>query len=649
MPESFVHWLVHHATERPSAAALREKEYGIWQTTSWSSLLEQVKALAGCLHQLGLRRGEHLVVIGANRPRLYAAMLAAQALGAIPVPLYQDAVAAEYVYPLHNAEVRFAVVEDQEQVDKLLEIRAQCPQLRHILFDEPRGLRHYDAPGLAGLSEIMAAGAVFCREHPDFFAEQLERIQPDDVAAMFFTSGTTGNPKGVVHTHQSLLNRAEVGARFDCLSEREEVMAYLPLAWIGQNIFSYAQWLICGYVVNCPESGSTVSIDLKEIGPTYYFAPPRVFEGLLTSVMIRMEDASSFKRWLFQHFMGVAKRVGPDRMDGKPIALLDRLRYALGNALIYAPLRNTLGFSRVRVAYTAGEAIGPDLFSFYRAIGINLKQLYGSTETAVFVCLQPDHGVRADTVGQPCEGVQIQVAANGEILVKSPGLLKEYYKNPQATAEVLTADGWFHTSDAGYIDGASGQLKIIDRVKDVGRLRGGAHDGAMFAPKYVENKLKFFSHIKEAVALGDGREKVCALINIDFDAVGNWAERRNLPYAGYTDLAQKPQVYELIRQCVEQVNADLSRDERLAGCQIERFLVLHKELDADDGELTRTNKVRRGYIGEKYAVLVEALYAGKHEQYIETQVKFEDGRTGQVSATLQIMDAKTYPPLSQAA
>jgi len=576
-------------------------------------------------------------------------MLAAQSLGAVPVPLYQDAVATEYAYPINNAEVRFAVVEDQEQVDKLLEIREQCPQLRHILFDDPRGLRHYDAPGLAGLSEVMAAGAVFCTEHPDFYADQLEQLQPEDVAAMFFTSGTTGNPKGVVHTHRSLLDRAEVGARFDCLTEREEVMAYLPLAWIGQNIFSYAQWLTCGYVVNCPESGSTINIDLKEIGPTYYFAPPRVFEGLLTSVTIRMEDAGPFKRWLYKHCMDVAHRVGPDLMDGKSVGLLDRLRYALGNALIYAPLRNTLGFSRVRVAYTAGEAIGPDLFSFYRAIGINLKQLYGSTETAVFVCLQPDHGVRADTVGLPCEGVQIQVAANGEILVKSPGLLKEYYKNPQATAEVLNADGWFHTSDAGFIDGATGQLKIIDRVKDVGQLRGGPNDGAMFAPKYVENKLKFFSHIKEAVALGDGREKVCALINIDFDAVGNWAERRNLPYAGYTDLAQKPQVYELVRQCVEQVNADLSRDERLAGCQIERFLVLHKELDADDGELTRTNKVRRGFIGDKYAVLVDALYAGKTEQYIETQVKFEDGRTGQVSATLQIMDAKTFPPVRQAA
>jgi long-chain acyl-CoA synthetase len=465
---------------------------------------------------------------------------------------------------------------------------------------------------------------------------------------MFFTSGTTGNPKGVVHTHNSLLDRARAGADFDHLTEREEVLAYLPPAWIGQNIFSYSQWLACGYVVNCPESAATVNIDLKEVGPTYYFAPPRVFEGLLTSVMIRMEDAGAIKRAMFRTFMAVAQRAGPALMDGRSVGLADRLMYQLGNWLVYGPLRNNLGMNRVRVAYTAGEAIGPDLFTFYRAIGVNLKQLYGSTETAVFVCLQPDHEARADTVGVPIAGVEIKLADNGEILVRSPGLLKGYYKNDAATAEVLTADGWYHTSDAGFID-AQGHLKIIDRVKDVGRIRGGANDGAMFAPKYVENKLKFFPHIKEVVAYGDGRDKVCVMVNIDVDAVGNWAERRNLPYAGYTDLAQKPEVYQLIRECVEKVNADLSRDTLLAGSQVSRFLVLHKELDADDGELTRTNKVRRGFIAERYQPLVDALYGGKTEQYIETTVKFEDGRSGSVSATLKISDAKTFAPVKEAA
>ena len=627
---------------------MREKKYGIWQTTTWAAMAQLVEALACGLHQAGLQRGEHMVVIGANRPRLYATMLAAQSLGAIPIPLYQDAVATECVFPINNAEVRFCVVEDQEQVDKMLEIRDRCPQLSHIYYDDPRGLRNYDQPGLCAMESLIATGRAEAQAHPGLFRDQVELGQPDDVAAMFFTSGTTGNAKGVVHTHSTLINRAFVGAAFDKLTPSEEVLAYLPPAWIGQNIFSYAQWLAAGYVVNCPESAATVAIDLKEVGPTYYFAPPRVFESLLTNVLIRMEDAGAVKRKMFHTCMALARRVGPDRIDGKPVSFIDAIKYRLGDWLVYGPLRNNLGMSRVRVAYTAGEAIGPDLFSFYRSVGINLKQLYGSTETAVFVCLQPDNQARADTVGMPCEGVEIKLSESGEILVKSPGLLKGYYKNEAATAEVLTADGWYHTSDAGFID-SNGHLKIIDRVKDVGRIKGGAHDGSMFAPKYVENKLKFFSYIKEAVAYGDQRERVCVMINIDFDAVGNWAERRNLPYAGYTDLAQKPEVYDLIRDCVEKVNADLSRDELLAGSQISRFLVLHKELDADDGELTRTNKVRRGFIAEKYNTLVDALYSDSTQQYIETQVKFEDGRTGSVSATLKIGDAKVFSPVRAAA
>jgi long-chain acyl-CoA synthetase len=645
---TFPQLLLKHAQERPAAPAMREKEYGIWQTTTWQQLATMAEHMACGLHQAGLQRGEHMVVVGSNRPRLYATMLAAQSLGAIPVPLYQDAAGAECVFPINNADVRFCVVEDQEQVDKLVEIREKCPQISHIYYDNPRGLRNYDEPGLGAIDALLQSGAAFAKANPGFYKAEVAKVKPNDVGAMFFTSGTTGNPKGVVHTHHTLLDRAMAGAKFDKLTSSEEVLAYMPLAWIGQNIFSYAQWLACGYVVNCPESAATITIDLKEVGPTYYFAPPRVFEGLLTSVMIRMEDAGSIKRGMFKKFMEVAKRVGPAKMNGESVGLGDSLMYALGNLCVYGPLRNNLGMSRVRVAYTAGEAIGPDLFTFYRSIGINLKQLYGSTETAVFVCLQPDNAARADTVGIPIDGVEIKLADNGEIMVRSPGLLKEYYKNPTATAEVKTADGWYHTSDAGFID-AHGHLKIIDRVKDVGRIHGGANDGAMFAPKYVENKLKFFPHIKEAVAYGDGRDRVAVMLNIDFDAVGNWSERRNLPYAGYTDLAQKAEVYQLIKECVESVNADLSQDTMLAGSQISRFLVLHKELDADDGELTRTNKVRRGFIAEKYQPLIDGLYNGATSQFIETVVKFEDGRSGKVSATLKISDAKTFTPVKVAA
>ena len=648
METTFPHLLIEHSQKRPQASAMREKEYGIWQAWSWSDMMHLTQNMACGMHLAGLERGDHMVVVGSNRPRLYAVMLAAQSLGAIPIPLYQDAASSEYVFPINNAEVSFCVAEDQEQVDKLIEIKTQCPHIQKIYFEHPRGLRKYDEPGLSALDDLIEQGKKFAQKNPAFFQNEINQSNPDDVAAMFFTSGTTGNPKGVVHTHRSLLDRAQAGAEFDRLTEHEEVLAYLPPAWIGQNIFSYAQWLCCGYVVNCPESAVTATIDLKEVGPTYYFAPPRVFEGLLTSVMIRMEDAGTIKKSMFHFFMDVAKRCGPAKTDGKSLGVVDALLYAVGNLCVYGPLRNNLGMSRVRVAYTAGEAIGPDLFLFYRSIGVNLKQLYGSTETAVFVCLQPDNQAKADTVGIPCKGVEIKVSDVGEILVKSKGLLKEYYKNPQATAEVLTADGWYHTSDAGFID-SQGHLKIIDRVKDVGRIKGGANDGAMFAPKYVENKLKFFPYIKEVVAYGDQREKVCVMINIDFDAVGNWAERRNLPYAGYTDVAQKQEVYELILGCVEKVNADLAQDELLAGSQVSRFLILHKELDADDGELTRTNKVRRGYIAEKYSVLVDALYDGKTQQFVETAVKFEDGRSGSVSATLNISDAQTFVTVGKAA
>ena len=637
-PQTFPQLLLLHAKERPDAVAMREKQFGIWQALSWSALLSMVRALAAGLAAAGLSRGQHIVVIGANRPRLYASMLAAQSVGAIPVPLYQDAAAAELVFPISNAEVGFAIVEDQEQVDKLLEVRQRFPGLARIWYDDPRGLRSMREPGVESLDTLVKAGMARDASDPTQFDVDIGRGRGTDVAALFFTSGTTGTPKGVMHTYAALIDRSLAGARFDKITPADEVLAYLPPAWVGQNIFSYAMWLAVGYIVNCPESADTVTIDLKEIGPTYYFAPPRVFEAFLTSVTIRMEDAGRPKRWLYDRFMGLANRIGRRLIEDQPVGVVDRLLYALGDLAIYGPLRNTLGMSRVRVAYTAGEAIGPDLFSFYRSIGINLKQLYGSTETAVFVCLRPDHEVRADTVGVPIDGVELKFASTGELLLRSPGLLKGYYKNEAATAEVLDSDGWYHTGDAGFLD-AGGHLRIIDRAKDVGRLA----NGALFAPKFIENKLKFFPYIKEAVAFGDGREKVCALVNIDYSAVGNWAEKRNLPYAGYADLASKAEVYELIRTCVNKVNADLAADERLAGSQICRYLVLHKELDADDDELTRTNKVRRGFINEKYAVLVDALYGGLEQQYVETAVKFEDGRSGVVSAHVRIADAQTFP------
>jgi long-chain acyl-CoA synthetase len=637
--DTFPKLLLHHALVRGDRPAIREKDLGIWQTWTWKRFADEVRSLACGLAQQGFTRGDHLAIVGANRPRLYAAIAAGQCLGGIPVPLYQDAPSAELAFPIQNAEITHAIVEDQEQVDKLLEILPQCPSLRRIYFDEPRGMRHYAHAQLQAYDELLAAGLEALARDPAFLEAEIAKGSGADTAAMFFTSGTTGVPKGVVLTNHSLIDRSKAVTDLEGLTQDDVVLAFMPPAWIGQNIFSYAQPMVTGYCICCPESTETVTTDMREIGPTYYFAPPRVFEALLTQVSVRMEDASALKRRMYRYFMGVARRIGARIMEGRSVGLLDRILYRLGDFLVYAPLRNVLGMSRIRIAYTGGEAIGPDLFVFYRSLGINLKQLYGSTETSVFVCIQPDGQVKSDTVGPAVPGVELKFTPGRELLIRSPGLFKEYYKNPQATLEAKDPEGWFHTGDAGYID-ADGHLKIIDRVKDVGRLS----DGTLFAPKYLENKLKFFPSIKEAVCFGHERDRVCAFLNIDIDAVGNWAEKHNLPYSGYTDLASRDEVYDLVRGCVERVNADLAEDPELANSQIHRFLILHKELDADDGELTRTRKVRRRQIAEKYQSLVDALYAGANSVHVEAQVKYEDGRSGIFSADLKIRDAKTFAP-----
>jgi long-chain acyl-CoA synthetase len=644
MATTFPQLLRQHAAERPLAAALREKEYGIWQTWTWADVAQDVRHMACGLAALGLSKGQNLAFISDNRPHVYMGFLAVQSLGAVPIPLYQDAVAQEMRFVMEDAEIAFAFAENQEQVDKLLEVREQVPGIRHIIYDDPRGLRKYDDAGLISTQQLKQLGQAWDNSHPGAWNAMVDAVQPEDVSVILYTSGTTGKPKGVCQTHASFIGAARGGAQVDGLTPRDNVISYLPPAWVGDHLFSVAQWVVAGFTINCPESASTISIDLREIGPTYYFAPPRVFEGMLTSVSIRMEDAAKPKQWLFEKCMKLAKRVGADILDGKPVGTLDRIRYGLGDLLIYGPLRNVMGLSRIRVAYTAGAAIGPDLFKFFRSIGINLKQLYGQTETCAYVCIQKNGQVKLNTVGQAAPGIELKIADSGEVLVKGVSVLKEYYKRPDATAEVIDENGYFRTGDAGVLD-EDGHLRIIDRAKDVGKT----NTGAMFAPNYIENKLKFFPHIKEAVCFGNGRDQVCAFINIDYEAVGNWAERQGIPYGGYVDLASKPKVLELVNECIAQVNADLATEAGMADTQIARFLVLHKELDPDDDELTRTRKVRRNFIAEKYGVLIDALYSSKSEQFIETQVKFEDGRTGSVSATLRIQDAKRFPASRAAA
>jgi len=641
--DTFPKLLLRNAERYGDRHAMREKDYGIWQSWTWRQVRDEIEALARGLAARGFRRGDKLAIIGDNRPRLYWSMCAAQCLGGVPVPMYQDASPEELEYVVEHAETRFAIAEDQEQTDKLLEARKRYPALELIVYDDPRGLAGYDPEVVVSYEAIQRQGREHAAAHPRFLAEEIAAGQADDTAIILYTSGTTGRPKGVILSHRNLLVTAANTVERDRLGPDEEVLAYLPMAWVGDNIFSYAQSYVAGFCVSCPESGATVLTDLREIGPTYFFAPPRIYENLLTTVMIRMEDASRIKQRMFHFFMGVARRCGARLLDGHPVPPGDRLLYAIGRALVYEPLKNTLGFSRIRLAYTAGEAIGPDIFEFYRSLGINVKQLYGQTEASVFVTMQPDGEVKPDTVGTPAPGVEIRIAENGEVLYRSPGVFVEYYKNPQATAATKTEDGWVHTGDAGFFDD-DGHLKIIDRAKDVGKLA----DGSMFAPKYIENKLKFFPQIREAVAFGDGRERVTAFINIDLEAVGNWAERRNLPYSSYQELAAHPQVYDLITECVEKVNRDLAADRYLASSQIHRYLILHKELDADDGELTRTRKVRRGFIAERYADLIEALYSDADEVHAEVEVTFEDGRKGSIAGDLRIRTVETYPPLAKA-
>jgi long-chain acyl-CoA synthetase len=635
--------LERNARKFGSRPAYREKEYGIWQSWTWFEAAEEIRALAMGYLALGMREGDYVAIVGRNRPALYWSMVASQMVGAIPVPLYHDAVAAEMAYALDHCGARFVVAGDQEQVDKILEIQDQAKAIEHVIYLDPKGLRKYDHTRLHSLKDVQAEGRVAHERFERELAQRSAKLDYDSTCVMLYTSGTTGKPKGVVLSNRNIIESSKNAAAFDNLTEKEEVLAYLPMAWVGDFIFSVGQAYWAGFCVNCPESADTMMTDLREIGPSYYFAPPRVFETQLTDVLIRMEDASRVKKQLFDTFMAHAKKVGPAILDGKSVGSWDRLKYWLGNLVIYAPLKNVLGFSRVRVGYTAGEAIGPEIFDFYRSLGINLKQLYGQTEATVFITVQPDGEVRADTVGVPAPAVEIKIDDKGEIYYRSPGVFVEYYKNPESTASTKDAEGWVATGDAGFIEEGTGHLRIIDRAKDVGKMA----DGRMFAPKYIENKLKFYPNILEAVVFGNGREFCTAFINIDLAAVGNWAERNNIAYSSYQELAGHPQVYEMIKGHVEEVNRSVAGDDMLSGCQVHRFLILHKELDADDGEMTRTRKVRRSVVETKYADLIKALYDGSSQIYTETEVTYEDGRKGEITATLEVCDAAVVGEIAE--
>lgn len=622
--------LLRNAETLGDKTAIREKDRGIWQSHTWRQYRDHVRDFALGLAALGFKRGEKLSVIGDNRPRLYWAQVAAQALGGVAVPVYQDSIARELAYVWSHAEVAVIVAEDQEQVDKILALKDELPSLRHVVYDDPRGMTHYRREWLRSFAEVEEVGRAFGRERPGYFEEEIARADPEDVAFICYTSGTTGNPKGAMLTHRNVVETARTFMKAEDVRPDDEWLSYLPMAWVGDSIYSLVLSFAVGFACNCPESPETVQRDLRELGPTAVLAPPRIWENMLTSVQVRAADATPVKRWIFERFRRVAERVETLRADGKPVGPWLRLAHALGDFLVYAPVRDQLGLRRARWAYTGGAPLGPDTFRFFRAFGVNLKQVYGSTECSALVSIQPDAEANPTTVGRPCPGIEVRIADRGEVLIRSAGVFRGYFKADEATREVVDGEGWFHTGDAGFVD-PRGHLVIIDRAKDVGALA----DGTPFAPQFIENKLKFSPYIREAVAFGHDKPFVAAMIAIDLATVGSWAERRGIPYTSYMDLSQKPEVRDLIADEVRKCNATLP-----PATAVRRFLLLTKDLDADDGEITRTRKVRRRLLAEKYATFVEAFYGVAEEAEIDTKITYEDGRTAVIRSRVRIVDVE---------
>ena len=612
--------------------AIREKTRGIWQTFSWAEYEREVCDFALGLAAHGFGRGDKLAVIGDNRPRLYWAQLAAQCLGGVAVPMYQDAIASEMAYVLNHAEIRVVVAEDQEQVDKILSLRARLPRLELVVYDDPRGMRHYPGPALEPFERVQAAGREFGAAQPSYLDREIEAGKPADIALLTYTSGTTGHPKGVMLSHANLLAAAAGFVAAEDIRPTDDILCYLPMAWIGESLFSLVLTLLVGFTCNCPERPETVQRDLRELGPTVALAPPRIWENMLAQLRVRAADASPLKRRTFELFRGLAERAGAAADAGRRASPLQRLGLALGEALVYGPVRDQLGLGRARWAYTGGAPLGPDTYRFFRSFGINLKQVWGSTELSGLASLQRDGEADPDTVGPAIPGTEIRIAADGEVLVRSAAVFGGYNKEPEASSAAVDAEGWFRTGDCGFLD-RRGHLVVVDRARDVGKLA----DGAPFAPQFVENKLKFSPYIAEAVAFGDGRAFVAAIVAIDLGTVGNWAERRGLAYTSFQDLSAKPEIRRLIGEEIARCNAGLP-----AAVQIRRFLLLNKEFDADDSEITRTRKVRRRFIAEKYAAAIEALYGAADQIELVTEITYEDGRKAALAARIAI-DAVAAP------
>jgi long-chain acyl-CoA synthetase len=612
-----------------SRPALREKEYGIWREVDWDAYLGHVRDFCLGLISLGLRRGDKVAIVGDNRPEWVYAELATQSAGGASVGLYQDAVAREVQFIIDHSDAKFVVVEDQEQVDKVLDVAGGLPKVERIIWYDPRGLRGYGHERLMGFPEVEELGRAYGRDHPDVFERELALGRGSDVAILCYTSGTTGLPKGAMLTHDNLLKMGANMLGVDPMDEADEFVSFLPLAWIGEQMMAMSCGLRVGFTINFPEEPETVQQNIREIGPEVMFSPPRIWENMLSTVQVKMEDSSRLKRALYDRLLPVGYHLADLKFQKRRPGLKDRLMSGLADALVFAPLKDQLGLLNIRRAYTGGAALGPDTFKFFHALGVNLKQIYGQTEISGISVVHRDDDVDFETVGKPILETEVRVSDTGEILSRSPSVFVGYYKNPEATEKALR-DGWLHSGDAGLID-EKGHLVVIDRMSDVMTLS----DGSKFSPQYIENKLKFSPYVKEAVVIGQDRPCVTALINIDMANVGRWAENNQIGYTTYTDLAQKPRVYELIAEAVRAVNKALPKV-----AQVARFVVLYKELDADDEELTRTRKVRRSFVEERYGELIRGLYSEDDVIHVMADVQYQDGRQARLKTDVKVYEVE---------
>jgi len=615
--------LAANARTHPERVAMREKAFGIWQEISWAQLLDEVLAIAAGLEQLGFQAGDSMLVLGDNRSRLYMGMLAAGMLAGYAMPVYPDANPEEVQHFASEAKARFALAEDQEQVDKLLELREHAPSLRHIVFDDPRGLGHYKVEGLVSWGQLQAAGAERLRDDPTLRDALIQRSVPEGPAVFVHSSGTTGKPKGVVLAHRNVLAGVRNGHRGGVFGWEEEILAYLPMAWIGDFAVTMAAAIALRFTINIPERSETVLRNLREIAPTLYLAAPRSWDNLLTSIRVRMADSTPLKRRIFDHFIDIGVTVERLKLDAKAPSAMQRLQCRLGEALVYGPIKDQFGLNRMRTALTGGEAMGEDTFLFYRALGINLRQLYGQTESSAFNAVHAADEVRLHTVGRPLPGVDAKIADDGEILLRSESVFSGYFRNDEASAKTLI-DGWLHSGDAGYIE-PDGHLVVLGRVAEVVYTA----KGERYIPNYIENRLKFSPYIKDVAVLGCGRDFLSAMVCIDRDSVGHWAEMRGIAYISYADLSQNPEVCELVAAAIRRLNEALPE-----GLRLRRFVDLHKEFDPDDGEITRTRKLRRSVIEERYAAVIDALYSSQDCVVMKAQITYDSGDTGVIERNL---------------